>query len=45
MADYDLPAVFKYIYNATQQKIHYIGHSQGTVQMFVALAKRNPVVE
>ena len=45
MADYDLPAVFTHIYNITKQKIHYIGHSQGTIQMFVALAKRNPVIE
>lgn len=45
MADYDLPAFFKYVYNHTNQKPHYIGHSQGTVQMFIALAKRNSVVE
>lgn len=44
MADYDLPAVFKYIYNVTGQKIHYFGHSQGTMQMHIALAKRNEVV-
>lgn len=41
MADYDLPAVFKYIVNHTSQKIHYLGHSQGTVQMFIALSKQN----
>lgn len=45
MADYDLPAVFKYINNVTGQKVHYIGHSQGTIQMHIALAKRNEVVE
>ena len=45
MADYDLPAVFKYVNNITQQKLHYIGHSQGTIQMHVALSKRNPVIE
>jgi gastric triacylglycerol lipase len=45
MADYDLPAVFKYVNNITKQKMHYIGHSQGTIQMHIALAKRNPVVE
>jgi lysosomal acid lipase/cholesteryl ester hydrolase len=44
MADYDLPAFFKHVFNHTQQKIHYIGHSQGTIQMFVALAKQNPIV-
>lgn len=45
MADYDLPAVFTYIFNLTGQKVHYFGHSQGTMQMHIALAKRNPVVE
>jgi gastric triacylglycerol lipase len=45
MADYDLPALFTYVNNMTQQKVHYLGHSQGTIQMHVALAKRNPVVE
>lgn len=46
MADHDLPAVFTYISNYTNfKKIHYIGHSQGTIQMHIALAKRNPVVE
>lgn len=41
MADYDLPAVFKFINNVTNQTIHYFGHSQGTMQMHIALAKRN----
>jgi hypothetical protein len=45
MADYDLPAVFKFVHSATKQKMHYIGHSQGTIQMFVALSKQNSVVE
>lgn len=27
---YDLPAAFTYISTKTQQKIRYIGHSQGT---------------
>ena len=45
MADYDLPAVFTYIYTATNQKLHYLGHSQGTIQMHIALSKRNSVVE
>jgi len=45
MGDFDLPAVFKYVHNYTNQKLHYIGHSQGTVQMFIALSKRNAVVE
>ncbi len=45
MADFDLPAVFTYVHNITKQKLHYIGHSQGTIQMFIALAKQNSVVE
>jgi lipase-like abhydrolase domain-containing protein 3 len=45
MAQYDLPAVFNYVHNKTQQKMHYIGHSQGTIQMFIALTQQNPVVE
>lgn len=45
MADYDLPAVFKYINNITNQTIHYFGHSQGTIQMHIALSKQNPTIE
>lgn len=45
MADYDLPAYFKHVSNITGQKMHYIGHSQGTIQMNIALSKRNSVVE
>lgn len=45
MADFDLPAVFRHVFNATKQKMHYIGHSQGTIQMHIALSKRNTVVE
>jgi len=45
MAKYDLPAAFEYIFNLTQQKIHYIGHSQGTMIMFAALADGNNVVK
>lgn len=45
MADFDLPAVFTYVNKITSQKIHYIGHSQGTIQMHIALSKRNQVVE
>jgi len=45
MADYDLPSFFKYVNMMTNfSKIHYIGHSQGSIQMHIALAKRNPVV-
>lgn len=44
MADYDIPAVFTYVNKITKQKMNYIGHSQGTVQMHIALSKRNTVV-
>lgn len=44
MADFDLPAAFRYIYNIVKQKINYIGHSQGTIQMHIALAKQAPAV-
>jgi hypothetical protein len=45
MAQYDLPAAFRYISNKTGRGIHYIGHSQGTLIMFIALAQRYPGIE
>lgn len=45
MAEQDLPAAFKYIRAVTNQKLHYVGHSQGTIIMHIALSERNPVVE
>ncbi|EAR90444.2 Ab-hydrolase associated lipase region protein (macronuclear) [Tetrahymena thermophila SB210] len=44
IAHYDLPAAFEYIKKVTQQKIHYIGHSQGTIVMFMALARKDSKV-
>jgi len=44
MAQYDLPAVFTYVNKITKQKVNYIGHSQGTVQMHIALSINQPVV-
>lgn len=38
MAVNDLPAAFRYINRVTGRKIHYIGHSQGTMIMFIALS-------
>ena len=38
MARYDLPAAFTYINRITSKKIHYVGHSQGTLIMFIALS-------
>lgn len=40
MAMLDLPAAFRYIARVTGRKIHYIGHSQGTLIMFIALAQK-----
>ncbi|KAE8705054.1 Triacylglycerol lipase 2 [Hibiscus syriacus] len=31
LVSFDLPAVFDFVFNQTQQKIHYIGHSLGTL--------------
>jgi lysosomal acid lipase/cholesteryl ester hydrolase len=45
MAKYDIPASLKYINKVTQKKIHYIGHSQGTLIMFIALASKFKGVE
>jgi pimeloyl-ACP methyl ester carboxylesterase len=40
MGDHDIPAVTEYIIQHTgHKKIAYIGHSQGTTQLFYALSK------
>ena len=44
MAMGDIPAAFSYISRVTGRKIHYIGHSQGTLSMFVALSRKVPEV-
>lgn len=41
MADIDLPEMFDFIYSKTFQKMYYLGHSQGTLIMHIALSKRN----
>ncbi|CAO3597669.1 unnamed protein product [Absidia cylindrospora] len=39
LALYDFPAMLDYIYEATgQEKVGYIGHSQGNAQVFIALS-------
>ncbi|KAK2442547.1 triacylglycerol lipase [Trifolium repens] len=39
LAGYDLPALVQYVYNQTGQKMHYTGHSQGTLIAFAALSQ------
>ena len=46
MAEFDLPAGFEYITQYTkQEKINYIGHSQGTLIMFAALSENNQIIK
>ncbi|XP_030539656.2 triacylglycerol lipase 2-like isoform X2 [Rhodamnia argentea] len=35
----DLPAVFNYVYHQTGQRLHYVGHSQGTLMALAAFSK------
>ena len=44
MAEYDLPAAFDYIANYTEQKINYVGHSQGSLIIIAALSVHNAVI-
>ena len=40
MAEYDQPAAWNYILNQTgASKITYVGHSQGTTQMFASMTQ------
>ncbi|KAL0400172.1 UNVERIFIED_CONTAM: Triacylglycerol lipase 2 [Sesamum radiatum] len=39
LAAYDLPATFQYIYQQTSQKLHYVGHSMGTLIAFAGFSK------
>ncbi|KAI5425898.1 hypothetical protein KIW84_031647 [Lathyrus oleraceus] len=36
---YDLPATFEYVHDQTRQKLHYVGHSQGTLVALAAFSK------
>lgn len=45
MAEQDLPAAFAYIAEKTKRKVNYMGHSQGTLIMFAALAEAIPEVK
>ncbi|KAK7339325.1 hypothetical protein VNO77_19985 [Canavalia gladiata] len=39
LASYDLPAFVQYVYNNTGQRIHYTGHSLGTLLALAALSQ------
>ncbi|XP_058760913.1 triacylglycerol lipase 2-like [Vicia villosa] len=39
LAGYDLPASVEYVFNHTGQKLHYAGHSQGTLVALVNLSQ------
>ncbi|KAL8474251.1 hypothetical protein ACS0TY_030206 [Phlomoides rotata] len=43
LAAYDLPTTFQYVYSQTGQKLHYVGHSLGTLMAFAAFS-RNEVL-
>ncbi|PRQ52656.1 putative triacylglycerol lipase [Rosa chinensis] len=40
LAAYDLPAFFNYVNNQTGQKVHYVGHSLGTLSVLAALSQQ-----
>ncbi|KAE9614954.1 hypothetical protein Lal_00048228 [Lupinus albus] len=39
LVSYDLPATFQYVQDQTGQKLHYVGHSQGTLVALAAFSK------
>lgn len=44
MAKYDIPAQLDYVLNATgYSRLSYVGHSQGTIQMFAALVSQEGI--
>ncbi|KAH0457676.1 hypothetical protein IEQ34_012991 [Dendrobium chrysotoxum] len=44
LAAYDLPATIDYVYQqAGHQKIHYVGHSQGTLTVLASISEQNLV--
>lgn len=46
MGEYDLPSQLNYIKKITgQEKVTYVGHSQGTSQMFSALATNEQFIK
>ncbi|PKA49876.1 Triacylglycerol lipase 1 [Apostasia shenzhenica] len=43
LAMYDLSAMLKYVYNETNSKVLYIGHSQGTIMALAAFTMKDTV--
>ncbi|KAL5581776.1 hypothetical protein UlMin_014218 [Ulmus minor] len=41
LAAYDLPALVQYVHDQTGQKLHYVGHSLGTLMAFAAFSEHN----
>ncbi|PON39300.1 Lipase [Parasponia andersonii] len=39
LAAHDLPAFFQYVHDQTGQKLHYVGHSLGTLMAFAAFSQ------
>ncbi|XP_051152246.1 triacylglycerol lipase 2-like [Andrographis paniculata] len=39
LVEYELPAMFQYVYEQTGQKLHYVGHSMGTLIALAAFSK------
>ncbi|XP_012486425.2 triacylglycerol lipase 2 [Gossypium raimondii] len=39
MVAYDLPATFQYVYDQTGQKLHFVGHSLGTLMIMAAMSR------
>ncbi|KAF3443380.1 hypothetical protein FNV43_RR13062 [Rhamnella rubrinervis] len=39
LVDIDLPALFQYVQNQTGQRLHYVGHSLGTLTAFAAFSE------
>ncbi|XP_052177372.1 triacylglycerol lipase 2-like isoform X2 [Diospyros lotus] len=40
LVTYDLPATFQCVYDQTRQKLHYVGHSLGTLIAFAAFSEK-----
>ncbi|CAH9123218.1 unnamed protein product, partial [Cuscuta epithymum] len=41
LAEYEIPAVINFVYNATGQKVHYIGHALGSLLCLASFAEGN----